>query len=442
MGSKLDRRAFLRAMGIAAGAAAAPQLVMAQGKKKGKKGALAEDEPPENWIEPAGLTGDPLDLPEWKYGDSSTSTETMLMFRGNPTHTFYGTGPVSEKPELQWSQTLAKFHTKLRGRDVIWTGTGWSGQPSKLGGYVFVGGQGGYFYAFDAMTGEIRWRFQGRRMFKGSPCIYKNRIYQGNTDDMYRCIDATNGELIWELDTGTDCDSSGVVVDNRLYVGGESGYLRCMNPDTGKHHWKTHLGGTGKGTLPGSNGSETSPAVADGEVFAATYDGKLHCVDAKTGKVKWRAETGDDTDVSAVVVDGLVYTAAEEKAPRLYCFDREKKGKTVWSFENSNGWWSTPAVVGEKLYIGGNDGRMYCLNAKSGKEIWSWRAPQSIWSSPAVVDGKVIFGCRDPHLYMLDAETGKFIWKHDMGGRTLSTPIVVDGRIYVGSSAGDFRCFA
>lgn len=438
---RLDRRAFLRAMGLAAGAAAVGDVAWAQGSEEKDEDANVHD-PAKNFSEPSGLTGAPLDLPAWKYGTSSTSDETMLMFRGNPTHTFYGTGPLSESPELQWSQSLARFHAVLRGRKVTWTGTGWSGQPSKLGDYVFVGGQGGYFYCFEAKTGEIRWRHRANRMFKGSVCVYENRLYMGNTDDFFRCVDAKTGELVWKLDTGTDCDSSGVVVDGRLYVAGESGYLRCLNPATGKHHWKTMLGGVGKGTLPGSNGSETSPAVADGEVYSATFDGFLHCVDAKTGKIKWKAETGDDTDVSPVIVGDRVYVAAEEKAPRLYCFDRSKKGAEVWSFKNSGGWWSTPAVVGERLYIGGNDGRMYCLNAKTGKEIWTYKAPAAIWSSPAVVDGKVVFGCRDPHLYMLDAKTGKFIWKHDMGGRTLSTPIVVDGRIYVGSSAGNFRCFA
>lgn len=433
MSEQLDRRAFLKAMGVAAGASFIPSAgAFAQDKKKDER---------ENFTEPEGLTGEPLSLPEWKYGESSTSTETMLMFRGNPTHTFYGTGPVSEKPKEIWSQELARFHTTLRGRKKTWTGTGWSGQPSMLGDFVFVGGQGGYMYAFEAATGKIRWRYKGARMFKGSVCIYKNHIYSGNTDDYYRCVDATNGKEIWKIDTGTDCDSSGVVVDNKLYVAGESGYLRCLNPKTGKHHWKTMLGGIGKGTLPGSNGSETSPAVADGEIYSATYDGFLHCVDAKTGKVKWKTETGDDTDVSPVIVDSRVYTAAEEKAPSLYCFDREKEGNEIWSFKNTGGWWSTPAVVGDKLYIGGNDARMYCLDAKSGKEIWSYKTPSVIWSSPAIVDGKVIFGCSDPHIYMLDAETGKFIWKGEMGGRTLSTPIVVGGKIYVGSSTGAFKCF-
>ena len=40
------------------------------------------------------------DFPDWTLGDASASASTVLMFRGNPTHTFYGTGPIAEQPEL------------------------------------------------------------------------------------------------------------------------------------------------------------------------------------------------------------------------------------------------------------------------------------------------------------------------------------------------------
>lgn len=47
--------------------------------------------------EPA-LARAPLKLPTWKYGKGSFADDMVLMFRGNPEHTFYGTGPVPDKP--------------------------------------------------------------------------------------------------------------------------------------------------------------------------------------------------------------------------------------------------------------------------------------------------------------------------------------------------------
>ena len=381
------------------------------------------------------------DFPEWNLGDESAAPNTVLMFRGNPRHTFYGTGPISEKPKLLWKAELGQFHgVKADGTHQDWSGTGWTGHPVRWGKRVFVGAVDTHFYCFHADTGKVIWRFDGGRMFKGSCCFYKGRLYMGNVDNNIRCIDAKNGKVLWKYDTKRDCDSSPCVSGGKLYIGGEDGKLKCFDPDTGSLHWIIEQG-EGKGAPPGSGGIEGSPAVADGEVYVGHYDGYLLCVDAQTGAEKWRAQTGADTDVSPVIVDERVYTAAETEAPYLRCFDRTKKGKLVWELDNKKGWWSTPAVVGDRLYVGGNDAVMYCLDARSGKEIWTFKAQQAIWSSPCVVDGKVIFGSYDPNYYMLDADKGSLIWSYKMGQRTHSTACIVGGKIYVGSANGFFHCF-
>jgi outer membrane protein assembly factor BamB len=386
---------------------------------------------------PAELAGD---FPEWNLGGDSASPNTMLMFRGNPSHTFYGTGPVSESPKLLWRSQLGKFEGKSAGKPHLWEGTGWTGHPVRWGGRVFVGAVDSYFYCFEATTGRVIWKYQGGRMFKGSSCFYRGKLYTGNVDNSVRCIDARVGKELWRYDSKRDCDSSPCVVDDRLYIGGEDGLLKCFDPATGSLHWKLDLG-EGKKAPPGSGGIESSPAVVDGEVYVGHYDGYLLCADARTGAEKWRAPTGGDTDVSPVVVGDLVYIAAETEAPYLRCFDRSRKGKLVWQLDNRKGWWSTPAVVGDRLYVGGNDGVFYCLDARSGKVVWTFKAGGAIWASPSVVDGKIVFGSYDPYLYMLDAERGQLVWKHDMGQRTHSTACIVQGKIYVGGANGFFHCF-
>jgi eukaryotic-like serine/threonine-protein kinase len=98
-------------------------------------------------------------------------------------------------------------------------------------------------------------------------------------------------------------------------------------------------------------------------------------------------------------------------------------------------------VVGDRLWVGGDDGLMYCLAADSGKVHWTYKVGKGIWSSPCVVDGKVLFGTYDPTYYMLDAEKGKLVWSYPMGQRTHSTACIVGGHVYVGSANGYFHCF-
>lgn len=384
-----------------------------------------------------------ITLPQWRYGRNSSASDTVLMFRGNGAHTFYGTGPVpADKPDIRWRFRTSVIRNTVRGTPMTWAGTGWTGTAIKLGAYIFAGSLGGHVYALEAETGRLRWSLKGRGMFKSSVCAYENRLYIGNTDNLLRCIDAESGRVAWTVDTSRDLDSSPCVVDNRLYIAGENGHLRCLVPQTGKEIWRRFVGGIGPGSVLGSNGSETSPAVADGQVFTATYDGVLFCVDARTGVVQWKARTGDDTDASPVVYESFVYACAEEKAPYLYCFERET-GRQVWRYgENTGGFYSTPAVAHDRIWVGAEDGRLHCVDARSGKQVWTFQTGAGIWSSPCVVDGMVVFGSRDAHLYCLDAKKGGLQWRVKLDGRIISSPCIVNGDIYIGTATGYIYCLA
>jgi eukaryotic-like serine/threonine-protein kinase len=382
-------------------------------------------------------------LPAWRYGHSSVAADTVLMFRGNGSHTFYGTGAIPETaPQVRWRHRTATIDNVVRGVPTRWAGTGWTGTAVKLGGYVYVGSVGGVAYAYEAMTGRVIWEVKAGGMYKSSFCAFENRLYIGNTDDKLRCLDAATGARLWTVDTGNDLDSSPCVIDGRLYIAGENGHVRCLDPATGREHWKTFIGGIGPGTVPGSNGSECSPAIADGELYTATYDGVLFCLDLKSGRVRWKAKTHDDTDASQVIADEFVYAASEEQVSNVYCFARDN-GREVWRYgANKRGFWSTPAIADGRLYIGGDDAQLHCVDARSGKGLWTYKTGDAIWSSPCVVDGKVIFGGRDGYVYCLDAARGTLIWRLKLDGRIISSPLIVDGVIWIGTATGMFYCLA
>ncbi|HKY16036.1 MAG TPA: hypothetical protein VJM33_14010, partial [Microthrixaceae bacterium] len=59
-----------------------------------------------------------------------TTVEGMLTFRGNPTRSYYGKGPVPSKPGVAW------FHpakgglcgsSSVGGASKVWCGSGWTG---------------------------------------------------------------------------------------------------------------------------------------------------------------------------------------------------------------------------------------------------------------------------------------------------------------------------
>src|SRR5512145_2170496 len=82
------------------------------------------------------------ELGPWPYGRGSHARDTLLMFRGNPPHTFYGTGPIPVAPRLVWKFQTAAINNVVHGKAMTWTGTGWTGTASELGNYVYVASVG------------------------------------------------------------------------------------------------------------------------------------------------------------------------------------------------------------------------------------------------------------------------------------------------------------
>ncbi len=108
---------------------------------------------------------------------------------------------------------------------------------------------------------------------------------------------------------------------------------------------------------------------------------------------------------------------------------------------------STPALVGDKLYVfarQGGDEVTICLSVADGKEIWkdkfaavavngpSARAHAGPRSSPAVADGKVVTLGVGGVVSCLDAASGKVLWRNEEYKAvprfyTAMSPIIVDG---------------
>ena len=108
---------------------------------------------------------------------------------------------------------------------------------------------------------------------------------------------------------------------------------------------------------------------------------------------------------------------------------------------------STPALVGNKLYVSARQGEeevTLCLDAANGNELWKDKyTAQAVTgaasrhpgprSSPAVADGKVVTLGVGGVVSCLDAATGKLVWRKDPFPKVVPrffasfSPIIVDG---------------
>ena len=111
-----------------------------------------------------------------------------------------------------------------------------------------------------------------------------------------------------------------------------------------------------------------------------------------------------------------------------------------WTFETSKAIFSSPTIVGDRVYVTTEDGRALALDRETGRKAWDFPTGVISDSSPAVAGDLVFFGLRDSRFIALDRETGVQRWERDLGNPVFASPIVLDGTVYVGSA--DKRIYA
>ena len=113
-----------------------------------------------------------------------------------------------------------------------------------------------------------------------------------------------------------------------------------------------------------------------------------------------------------------------------------------WSNTSSGTVYSSPAVVGGKVFFGSDDGNVYAFDALTGKKLWSNSTSNGDYgasASPAVSNGNVFtYSNNDDSLYCFNVTTGARKWKVGLGSGSYggSSPLVLNGKVYIGSADG------
>jgi outer membrane protein assembly factor BamB len=424
--------------------------------------------------------------------------EGLLTFRGNPTRTFHGRGPVPDDPEILWSRTIGCSNSTVGGEPKTWCGTGWTGQPSVFpapggegGWWVGIGGYNRSVNFFDPETGaDVLAPFPTGDIIKGSITVDPDGhplVYSGSRDNYLHviAIDGDQPVELWRLSaTGhgptlwnDDWDSSPIVVDDHLFIGGENSRFyavelnRGYGPD-GRVTVDPEVVFTTEGwddQLLADVGDrqvsiENSVAMAGSVVYFANSGGLVQgwdvagLAEGREPERVFRYWIGDDTDATVVVdEEGMVYAVSEYERGNQRSRDigqvvkldpsvPEGGDPLVWSREASNGLgsgvWATPALWGDLVIVATDDGRVLGLDRATGAERWVLELPPPLWSSPVVVDDVLIQGDCAGALHALDLGDGRSRpeerWAIELGGCIESTPAVWDGRIFVGTRSGEF----
>jgi polyvinyl alcohol dehydrogenase (cytochrome) len=117
--------------------------------------------------------------------------------------------------------------------------------------------------------------------------------------------------------------------------------------------------------------------------------------------------------------------------------------KWAFAFPGAYATYGQPTEFGGKLYVGGEDGTVYSLDARTGCIYWAFNAPFTV--KTAVVHGFggkiVFFGDVGGNIYSVNSSNGKAVWKTHVdshpAARITGSPVFYNGRLYVSVSSGE-----
>ncbi len=433
-------------------------------------------------------------VPGFTVGRPWGSTVGLTMFRGNPTRTFYGTGPLPEDPRVLWSYPADGTmcgSSAVAGVSSVWCGSGWTGQPvvwERPDGVteVIFGAYDKAVHFLDAETGEeLRPSFPVGDIIKGSVTLDPDGyplLYFGSRDNRLRIVALDRPEPVelWGLEANAvdgiwndDWDGNPVIVDDVMYEGGENSWFFAvkLNRSIGSDGlvgvdpeivfqtpgWTQELLGQ-----VGRNVSIESSVMVHGQTaYFANSGGRVAGFDVsnvESGEAPLVFDywVGDDTDATLISDhDGNIYVAVEEERKnqrsrdlgQLIKLDPSAEDPFVWGLpvpggNDFGGFWATPALGDGVLYATTNPGELLVVDQETGDVVFRDEIGWHSWSSPVVLGNELLvasctgelksYSITDPRQPVLE-------WTLQLSESCIeSTPAVWNGRIYVGVRDGKF----
>ncbi|MFN8008987.1 MAG: PQQ-binding-like beta-propeller repeat protein [Terriglobia bacterium] len=318
---------------------------------------------------------------------------------------------------------------------VVWTfeaGESIESSAAIVDGVTYVGTQAGELIALDLISGALRWRYKTEQgIGESSPCVNTGIVYVGDLAGVLHAVQRKDGKKLWTFKTGAEIKSSPVVYKERVFIGSYDETLYCLSSVKGQLLWKFRISGP----------VHCTPSIAEDLIFISGCDEVFRAIRIQDGKEAFQLSSGGYTGASPALAGKWAYYGTFND--HVLGVDRAQR-KIVWQYENPDHpfpFYSSAAVMNNKVTLGGRDKMVHCIDARSGRKIWTFATKARVDSSPAISDRRVYVGSNDGRFYVLDLESGQLIWDFEAGAAISASPAIAENRVIIGSQDGRLYCF-
>lgn len=251
-------------------------------------------------------------------------------------------------------------------------------------------------------------------------------------------LDAKSGQRIWRSETNARIASGPSLNGNAVLIGTLDGEVIALKRADGRELWRTKL----------SSEVQAAPA-GDGNILVIkTIDGRIQGLSADKGQKLWTLDrsvpnlTLRGLSEALVVGDRAFVGMDNGRLMALHLAD----GSAIWEQGVSFGTGRTELerltdidadlLINDKdIYAVSYGGEMACLDTETGQV--AWRRSVRSYTGMAIIGEQIIVTDENGVVWAFDAKTGAATWKQEgLLYRKLSPPTAYAGRVVVGDFEG------
>jgi len=272
--------------------------------------------------------------------------------------------------------------------------------------------------------------------------------YQGEKAVRMAALDLA-GNVLWNKTVGAYKSIQGYSASPALYkswviapVDGSLGnHLAALRRDTGEVAWRT--------PLPKGLENYASPLavhVAGRDQVVVIGGKKTSSYDPANGALLWRCDGPADYCAATVAFDkDTVYATGGYPQKGLLAIRADGSGDVTkthlrWKSDRKAGYVPSPLLHKGLLYAVSDKGLMRCYDTTKGNVVWEHAAKAPFYSSPVLVGDRIYVFDREGKGYVL--KTGRqfaLLATNELPAGAFATPVILDGRIYL-RTLKDFYC--
>ncbi|MBL8828873.1 MAG: PQQ-binding-like beta-propeller repeat protein, partial [Planctomycetaceae bacterium] len=181
------------------------------------------------------------------------------------------------------------------------------------------------------------------------------------------------------------------------------------------------------------------PAQADWPLFRNTPAGDGVAVGSLPDQPEllWKLKFKDAMfESTPAIVGEVIYIGGLDGPLRAL---KLTDGGELWQFKTELGFKAAAAVREGRVFIGDCDGAFVCLDAKTGEKIWGKSTDAEISAGANFYQDRVLFGSQDGSLFCCQASDGKELWKYAIENQIQCMPTVVENRVFLAGCDGNFH---